>query len=238
MGRLSKAAAGSAALLLAMVIAACGSAKDTDPATATGPTPISGQWAQSGDEALPTETRTDWVTYGTHVVLAKITAERLLSLETMPASTPNDGDGTRARIATFSIIRTLWKAKGEADLPPTVDQTVFGVKVTGGKSTPSIVRGRPGFLVGETYIVPFTMFQGERSLLSADVGVPVSGMKYAYESRKPAVIELTGKTAAEVAQILAKTPPDPVAAKYPDLTPEQRWGKVSQAQRASSTDSG
>lgn len=134
-------AAVAAAIILSATVAGCGSGR---PGVVIG----------EGQDAYPTVTADDWVTYADHVFV--VTPANIT--ETEPRRADADADeGTIGREITLDVEDVLWSAKNPAKaVPEQLDVTTVGWEFTDGDTDNrrEIALGdQPRLETGHTYIV-------------------------------------------------------------------------------------
>jgi len=191
-----------------------------------------------GDNLLPSDTATDWVTYGDHLVMATVVAEKALE----PTQEELEvGEGFIPRVVTFEIQKALWSREGVRAAPAEISLDLDGWTFQGDKRTPLRLRGEPMVDVGKTYLLPITYLSRSRlvgvagwSNLSPDSILPYEGGVIGkgdtiggYSGDSEGMTDLRdavwGKSAASLVTRLNSTKPDPAAAEYADSPPDVRF---------------
>ncbi|MFF4341762.1 hypothetical protein ACFY00_17720 [Kitasatospora sp. NPDC001540] len=120
-------------------------------------------------ERLPSGTARDWVSYGDHTVVAKVTAE---TADTPSAEEQASGEGYVSRTVTVSVQQTLWDRSGAPALPTTLTLTVDGWAFTGSVRTPLSTEGSR-LEVGHTYLLTLARFaSGEWAPIGGGARLP------------------------------------------------------------------
>jgi hypothetical protein len=187
-------------------------------------------------DRLPSETLSDWVSFGDHVVIAKVESERELDT---PPEVVQRGEGLIGRRISAQVTTTLWSRSQAPALPSTVDLLVWGWVLQDGKRLPFTSDGAPRLGVGSTYVIPLTQVKGgEWIVLAPSAVLPVT----AQTIRAPGGAEVgtiaplarayAGRAAADLGRDLAAATPDPVAARHFDEDPDARWAAVVEARAA------
>ncbi len=107
-------------------------------------------------ERLPSDTPQDWVSYGDHTVIAKVTSE---TADTPSAEEQASGEGYVSRTVTVTVQQTLWNRSGAPTLPASLTLTVDGWAFTGSVRTPISTEGSR-LEVGHTYLLTLARFAG------------------------------------------------------------------------------
>ncbi len=221
-----------ALVVLAALVTGCGvvGAGD-DSADGAG----AGVMAASGDDALPSESFQDWVSYADRVVVATVVSER--QGDTSPED-PTDLDVESVlvgRIVTFRVDRVLWESPTPwaADPGDTVEVLDWGWIVRRGEWVPM----GPRFEVGTTYVVPFVYYSDTPAgrppwgplshravMVVTDDGLlaPRPG----FEKQNQAVESVVGHSPDQLGATLAATPVDPRVEPLMALSPLERWETV------------
>lgn len=109
-----------------------------------------------GSKALPSDTATDWATYGDHLVeLEAITAQRLPP----PQDQVERGEGVITRTIEFKVGASLWSRPSfdrRAELPDSFTVANGGWTFHGDKEEPWRVRGQIDVTPGHKYLAIFT----------------------------------------------------------------------------------
>ena len=183
-----------------------------------------------GSDRLPSESLTDWVTYGDHVVVATIETERALPVSDEALGR---GEGLIGRRMTARVASTLWSRSGAAPLPSSLDLLVWGWVLQEGRRLPFTSEGSPRPVVGDTYVVPVTQVAGgEWVLLAPSAIIPVSeGVMHAPPAKEvgvatPIARGYDGRPVDVLSKVLQGTTPDPAAQPFMKLDPDQRWASV------------
>ncbi|MFE2293889.1 hypothetical protein [Streptomyces sp. NPDC059452] len=209
--------------------------------------------APHADDVLPSVTSTDWVTYADQVVVARPTAERELpaSAEEIEA-----GEGYIGRAATLTVDEVLWTRTGAPTAPGAVDMNVAGWLFKDGQRRAFAVPDSPRLEKGHTYIIALARLDdgtwsalGSEGVLPYDNAVIGNGESQGTVTTAPAAesggdaepggdsasgrnaeesveSRMNGKSAQDLVNLLKTTPPDPAAAPYTNLPPEQRYAKT------------
>ena len=185
--------------------------------------------------SLPNNTVSDLVSYADSVVIATVVDER------EGASDVDPGDGSRyiSRVLTFRVDDRVWQAQGAPQPGADFELTTFGWNQrTGGAKTQSRRSDVIWYEKGQQYVIPLSRYDdGSLAIPSVDSIVPTSksavfGSGEPWAASTPGLAALAAKSPNELAGVLSKAQPDPVAVKYRDLTPVARYRKVM-AERAS-----
>lgn len=213
-----------------LVLSGCSGASDTKVATGFG--------SGSGADLLPSETLRDGVSYADTIVVATATAER----DGAGVGDPGGGPTYFSRKVTFTVDRVLWAAPGQR-APESLEFDTVGYSESDGERTEVRRHDVPWYALREQYILPLTRdSMGKRNVLAGNSILPLNPNATFADGRPwvpptPAARALVAASPAENAQLLARTQPDPTARKYWNLSPKERWAKVSQQQVAAESPS-
>ncbi|MFF2538850.1 hypothetical protein [Streptomyces cyaneofuscatus] len=201
--------------------------------------------APPADDVLPSVTGTDWVTYADQVVVVRPTAEREI-----PASEEETeaGEGYVGRAATLTVDQVLWSRTAAPAAPDTVDVDVAGWVFKDGERREFAIHDSPRLEKGHTYIVALARLDdGSWSALGSDGILPYDGAVIGNGESQGTVGRATadksdgssegnaeesvesrmnGKSAKDLVDLLKATEPDPAAAPFTNLPPEQRYAKT------------
>lgn len=222
---------------------------DGKPQPRTTPSPVAVAGSVEGQSLFPYETLEDWVSYCDLVVPALATSIRR---EEPTSDERTAGEGLAVRFVTLDLAEALWAAPRARPWPKSLDVPsggwVFGVDRPERRLR---VADSVDYWVGHQYLLPLTydesvglpwqpiyasavlpfddnvVGRGE-PLLDAD-GKPIDGSR----SKIPARSRLWGMAMDQVRELLASTRPNPIAEKYSELPPLQRYSKVQEAARQS-----
>jgi len=222
-GRLAVLAAAASLILIGVVTWILVSTGSSSPALVV----VSG-----GSGRFPAETLTDWVSYGDQVSVVSVVRE-----EALPAEVIEPGSSYVPRAVVLHVERTIWSRRGGPSAEGTIRVLTYGWSVRDGERHPVAGWGGPRLEVGKRYVAPlvraprdgadWTPLAVESTLpLDGDV-ITTTGVVGAPSSIAK---EMTGRSVDDLAATLARTRPDPIAAKYFDLPPDQRWQAVRRAQ--------
>ncbi|WP_143202259.1 hypothetical protein [Streptomyces sp. CB01249] len=228
------ATAGSAIVVGALVTLLVVQAHGDDHQSARSSVVIS-----HGDQLLPSDTLTDWVTYGDHLVVATVTGQREL------APTPEEteaGEGYIPRVISLRIDNVLWSRNEAPNAPSTFETDIDGWQFHGDRRDAVRMEGEPMLEVGKQYVLPILYFSKTKtvqnagwSTLSPNSIVPyqegilgkgdvIPSVRQADGDTKPADARgpFFGKAPEELVSALKSTPPDPAAADAMKLPPDER----------------
>ncbi|MDK1474855.1 hypothetical protein QNO07_15745 [Streptomyces sp. 549] len=225
------AVAATAALALATVAALVTMAEDAPPGVVVR--------ADAGDARLPSESAADWVTYGDHVAVVRLSLEKKL-----PVSEEDqvNGEGYVGRSVTMTVRKVLWTRDAAPALPASVSFNASGWVMKDGRMTPVALHDTPRLEKGHTYILALSRYSdgwaptGSGSTLPYDSRVIGEG-----ESEGRAVTpdtsgepgaqatlgeKVIGGTAEDLVAHLRAAAPDPRAEGFEDLPADERWEKA------------
>ena len=188
-----------------------------------------------GDYAFPGETLEDWVSYGDQLSVVSV-------LDSTGPETPRDykdQGGLIGRTITIRVDRTLWRRAGAHALRGRTRIQAWGWmmesdQVPDSPRRPIVVEGAPRMEAGRRYLAVLVRSHGEWSPLTDgavmtvdDSGVVTSAVPAG--DPVPGAAALRGRTVAGAGAVLARTAPDPVAARHFDLPPPARYRAVARA---------
>jgi hypothetical protein len=180
-----------------------------------------------GSDRFPSETLTDWASYADQLSVVTVVDERELA---PPSEVVERGEGYVGRVVTLRIEQTLWHRRGGPTARGDVSTTVQGWVLQDGERRPFAVAGGPRLEVGGRYLAPLVHVQGEWVPLGIGATLPLDGdvATTSGVAGHPSAIgeAMRGKAVTDVAELLAATPADPVAAKYAHLEPDERLKAV------------
>jgi hypothetical protein len=173
----------------------------------------------AGSARFPSASLTDWVSYGDQVSIVSVDAEEELR---------QGGDGYVGRIVTLRIEKTIWRREGAPSAGRAVRVVTWGWAVDE-ERRPVAASGGPRLEVGARYVTALVRAPRdgvEWTPLADDSTLPLDGdvITTAGILGVPSLLakELRGKSVDKLAIMLAHTQPDPIAAKYFDLPPDER----------------
>jgi hypothetical protein len=173
-----------------------------------------------GSARFPSATLTDWVSYGDQVSIVSVAAEEELG---------RGSDGYLGRVVTLRIEKTIWQRRGAPSADGTVRVVTWGWAIDDGERRPVAAWGGPRLEVGARYVTPLVRAPRDGvawTALADDSTLPLDGdvVTTAGVLGVPSLLakDLRGKSVEELATMLARTPPDPIAAKYFDVPPDER----------------
>lgn len=244
----------SAAAMTALAGVLCGALSYTLPARHgapdhASPTPVAATSSATpltaeGLNLLPSETLRDWVTYGDHVVVAKLTSTR--DLDTSDEE-KKAGEGYIPRQVSFDVRRVVWSREGAPDAPDRVALGLDGSVFDATSTAPLRMEGQPALdKVGTEYVMVLTKLRASAYTsvpgwvaLSPDSIVPISPSDPttvtagAGQRVSSAVSAVQGRTVDRVASLLAHTEADPFAVPYMAEPPDERAQLAIRARRDS-----
>ena len=187
------------AVVLLVLLLACACAR-------SGPQPDERCADLSGASAFPAHSLEDWVTYGDHLTSAQVR--------------PTEEEGTVELVPAV----TLWSRPAAPPAP--------------GPLRRSADRGRydPELKAGHTYLTLLFRWNpsgqavewGSIDVLAFDDGIVGQGPDQCWSAgSRPAREQLWGLDEAGVRQLMISTAPDPLAAPYANLPPDERYQRVA-----------
>lgn len=217
-------------LLVALSLASCG--EQFNPARATLNVESGNRSAQAtifgeASSILPSEKLADWTSYGDQVSLVTLSDERTIE---PPTEERARGEGYIGRTVTLNVTRTIWTRPGAPHLDHPVDITVAGwVKRQSAPPVPAAVGGDPRPETGRRYLMPIVRYDdgkwgplGSSAIMETD---PQGVIKA--QSPSSAARSLDGKSIEGAAALLRGTLPYPLAVKYAQLPPRERFDAVA-----------
>ena len=175
----------------------------------------------------------DWVSYADAVVATSIIAE---TQNEIPPDVAARGERYVARTISGRIDEILWQPEhSTAELfeKGTIDMLVLDLALQEGRLTPVSNWNSPRLEVGGRYVMPLVKFDRSWAPMTAESPLPVEGSAVAaadaaaWDAMSPAADELAGKSFERMEATIEATEPDPVAARYFDLPPEERVKAVA-----------
>jgi hypothetical protein len=214
------------AVVVGLVIAACGTDGDDDVLVVHSP-----------DYTLPGETLRDWVSYGDQLSVVSV-------LDATGPQTPPDyrgSGGLIGRRVTVRVERTLWRRRGAPRAKRTVSFDTWGWMMETDQDPnsprrPMVSEGTTRMETGHRYLTMLVRFSDgwgpltDRAVMTLSKQGTVTSEVVSGEP-SPAAAALRGKTIARAAELVAATTPDPVADRHADLPPEKRLRAVVRASR-------
>ncbi len=179
--------------------------------------------------SFPHETLSDWISFATHVVVIEVTAEA-----EVPVSEPTKsrGEGYVGRSVTLQPQTVLWESRDGVALPSDIELLATGWVLRQGQRYPAASGHGLRLEVGQRYLVPLTLREGEWSLLSPEAvfAVDSDGVVHppqvAGEDDGTAAWALHGGDLAHAGKELEGARIDPDAVKYMDRPPYERGRAV------------
>jgi hypothetical protein len=187
-----------------------------------------------GSDSFESRELRDWVSYADQISVARVASETAIppSADDVAGGLDKKFLGRRIHIV---IERNLWVAPG------VTPRTEFDGVGPGwsldheGNKHPITPADSLRLELGDRVVMPISRdAEGGPTLLSPHAIVPVSGKLHGLQNSHnldPSVKALKGKSFDEMAEILSRTEPDPIAAKYMDLPPYQRQDQVGVERR-------
>jgi hypothetical protein len=192
--------------------------------------------AGASSDRFPSETFTDWVSYSDQVSVFSVVSEE----EVWPS--PQDlkrdleqGTGYLGRVVTLRIERTIWRREDAPSAEDTIRVFTWGwaLNEDGERRASTAPWGGPRLEVGARYVAPLVRAPRngvQWTPLSDGATLPLDGDLITTTgiggNPSPIAERMEGRSVDALAEILAGTPPDPIAAKYFDLGPDARWQAV------------
>lgn len=207
---------------LSLCVVACGGSSPTKAVVA------------DGLDLLPHSTLEDWVTYSDAVVVVNVNRETEIapSVDEIKA-----GEGMIMRTVQVEVSDTVWSRDEAPSAPATFEFVTYGWVFKGDKRTVIGEAGGARIEVGRSYLVPLVRFEtGEWAPISSQevlVWNDGVGVLENPATASAAVKAVADHPKSELADLLGSTKPDPVAAPYGDLSAQDRYQAVANANRKS-----
>ena len=118
------------------------------------------------DDAYPSTTAKDWVTYADAVAVVTVVNER----NSPSGIFEESGEGAVDRLITLQVDSVVWRRPGARELPPTLEYLALGWHVREGESLPTaaevVAPDRPRLELDRTYVMalewqPPLCYQGD-----------------------------------------------------------------------------
>ncbi|HKH17070.1 MAG TPA: hypothetical protein VKA57_06055 [Solirubrobacteraceae bacterium] len=181
-----------------------------------------------GSDRFPSESLTDWASYADQVSIVTVVGERALPAEVIEA-----GDRYVPRAVTLRVEDTIWRREGAPRAGDAVRVNTFGWSLQDGERRPVTAWGGPRLELGSRYVAPLVRAPrdgAEWTPLALGATLPLEGDVMATSgivgAPSPLAKSMSGKAPTTLADALARTAPDPIAAKHFDLPPDERWRAV------------
>lgn len=171
-----------------------------------------------------------WVSFSDAVAVVTLTGERQFG------GAVESGESYVGRIIDVHVDEILWQpAHSLAELAQdaTIEMSVFGWSVRGDRLIPMAARDAPRLEVGGQYVMPLVAFARGWGPMTATSPLPVASSSIAvadaeaWRAQSPAAAELADKSIQEMRAMLTDVAPDPIAARYFHLPPEERVQAVN-----------
>ena len=179
-----------------------------------------------GAGRFPDRDFTDWVSYADQLSVVLVVAE---TAEAPAPVVVAHGEGYISRTVTLRVEQTLWRRAGAPTVTGEIPVVTSGWVLEEGQRRPFAIGGGPRLEVGGRYLAPlvraerdgvaWTPLSVESTLPLADTGITAAGVLGA---PSPLVRGLVGRSPSDLAAILRRTAPDPVAARNFDLATDAR----------------
>lgn len=199
--------------LLGLLLTACGGNGETSFAPSV-----------SASKHIPTDGLQSWVSYAHQVSVVRVVSETQLGPD---EATLNRGEGMVGRSVTLQVETSLWVALGAEQIEGQIEIQDWGWVLKAGSLVP-FTNAR--LEVGGRYLVPLADFgNGWGSLELTAIPIEGEAIAAALASNvhdNPWFTELAGIPLNTLADRLAATDPDPVAAQFAHLPPIERYEAV------------
>ena len=173
----------------------------------------------------------DWKDLGDAIVAAQVTAERP---DGGSASEPAGANGVYGRLIDVQVLQTYWQRGPRFTPPQRFTTKALGYVLHGNQEQPIVARGEPRLEKGHVYLLVIARFGSTWAGLGNGAEVPFDNGTIGvgeWDGRdknveQPAIDSLLGDNAAQLQAAINRTQPDPRAALYDNLTPDQRAKKL------------
>jgi hypothetical protein len=186
-----------------------------------------------GSGRFLSERFSDWVSYADQLSIVSVIREEELAADN---GTFERGEGYIGRAATLRVERTLWRRAGAPSAADTIRVITYGWVLQDWKRHSFAGWGGPRLEVGGRYLTPLVRAPrdgADWTPLSVESTLPLAGSSITTTGivglPSPIAKSMNGKSPEALAQILAHTQPDPIAAKYWNLGPDERVHAVLRA---------
>ena len=211
---LRRAACGSGVAAV-VGLSACGDEPATNDST---PVEVYG----AGSLAVPVESLSDVVSYADQVSVVEVVSERDLS----PPGGQNPEEDYVPREVTVVVGETLWRRPGAPASDDRFSMVAFGSVERPNERAPVGVVGGARLEVGESCLMALAQRKegwGAYPMSTLELDGDRTVDEVGGQAPPPTVAPLAGKSLDEVADIVQAAKPDPLAVKYGDLPPAERW---------------
>jgi hypothetical protein len=218
-------------------LAACGASEtgSTLSESAITEDPGRGALVADGLAQFPDEGLVNWVSFSDGVVALTVVSEHR---EEIPADLLERKEGYVGRTIDVRIDLVLWSPEfrtAQLAAEDTLEMLVFGWVLDDTRLVAMANVNSPRLEVDGQYIMPLVEFERgwapmtSQSPLSAPDSVVADADVAAWQAVSPARGELAVQSFSDMATVLAHVAPDPVAARYFHLRPEERLMAVTMA---------
>lgn len=183
-------------------------------------------------DRFPSEDLSHWVTYPTQISVVTVVSEREIP---PPARVLERGEGYVGRSVELRIDRTLWSAPEVEAQTGNIEFVASGWLRKGDKQIPFGSADGPRLEVGNRYVIPLVPTERGWAFLSNSAVLSVDRTnRIAHDQERiknPASLAHKGATLDALAKTLGSTAPDPAAAPFAHLPPDERVEAVFRAAR-------
>lgn len=212
--------------------------------------------ADADDARVPSDSATDWVTYGDHVAVVQVSHEKRLPIpaggegrhaetngKAAPVADRGDGEEYVGRSVTLTVRKVLWTRDAAPELPARVSFQADGWVVEDGKLTAAALPDTPRLEKGHTYVLALARFSdgwaptGPGGILPYDdrtIGrgeiegrTVAPGPDDEPGGNAPLKQKVNGRTADDLLAHLRAATPDPRAEDFAELPADERREKAS-----------
>lgn len=224
--------------VLVLLVSGCGAAPPDAPGTPSVRPRGEPASSASRDQAFPTDTLEDWVTYGDRVVVVEVVGDGRRPTEPGP-----DPQSPPWRDVTWQNRGELWANPARPDARAPQESTAAGGSYSSDRDGARVeaLGGDPVLYVGHTYVAVLALTRigdgGPRewidlAMLPFDDGLVGDGEAFGgWEGQEETLDAVWGRTGPELTGILSTTPVDPYAVAYAGRDASQKFQLAARASR-------
>jgi hypothetical protein len=189
--------------------------------------------AESSAARFPSESLRDWVSYADYVAAYTVVAERDIP------PTPEDaaqGAGLVGRDVTLRIDRIVWRAPRAPAMPQVIHMTALGWALVDGRRRALVEDHAPRVAVGEQYVAPVVRVEDDPRHpewwpLAVGAQLPLAEGRISDSGGWQSALksQLAAATLDTLGRHVQATAPDPLAVRFSDLRPSERFKAVLRA---------
>jgi hypothetical protein len=219
-----------AALVATLALVACTPSGPSDPASNANQAPTDVQLIRP-KAAFTARTISDWKSLGDAIVIAEVTSSR--EDDSTLTEAGNTG-GIYGRVVTVAVLNRLWVRDAMHTPPAQFDMDAWGWVQRGNVKQAIVAAGEPRLETNHVYLLALARFTtgwstlGDGAEMPFDNGTAGQGewAGKVNDADQPALADLMGKNAAQVAAIIAAAQPDPRSVTLGSLDPLSRAKKL------------